>query len=45
MGRQDKTYQINGKAVADSLSSGDFEIDALQLAGNVMAPAQISAGL
>jgi len=33
---QDKTYQINGKAVADLLSSGDFQIDALQLAGNVM---------
>jgi translocation and assembly module TamB len=33
---QEKTYQINGKAVANLLSSGDFEIDALQLAGNVM---------
>jgi translocation and assembly module TamB len=33
---QEKTYQINGKAVAELLSSGDFEIDALQLAGNVM---------
>ena len=33
---QDKTYQINGKAVADLLSSGAFEIDALQLAGKVM---------
>jgi translocation and assembly module TamB len=33
---QGKAYQINGKAVADLLSSGDFEIDALQLAGNVM---------
>ena len=33
---QEKTYQINGKAVADLLSTGDFEIDALQLAGNVM---------
>ena len=31
-----KAYQINGKAVADLLASGDFEIDALQLAGNVM---------
>ena len=31
-----KAYQINGKAVADLLSSADFEIDALQLAGNVM---------
>jgi translocation and assembly module TamB len=31
-----KTYEINGKAVADLLSSGDFEIDSLQLAGNVM---------
>jgi translocation and assembly module TamB len=33
---QGKAYEINGKAVADLLSSGDFEIDALQLAGNVM---------
>ncbi|HEV8368390.1 MAG TPA: translocation/assembly module TamB domain-containing protein [Pyrinomonadaceae bacterium] len=33
---QEKTYQINGKAVADLLSTGDFEIDALQLGGNVM---------
>ncbi len=33
---QGKTYEINGKAVADLLSSGDFQIDALQLAGNVM---------
>ena len=31
-----KAYEINGKAVADLLSSGAFEIDALQLAGNVM---------
>ena len=33
---QGKTYEINGKAVANLLSSGDFQIDALQLAGNVM---------
>jgi len=33
---QGKTYEINGKAIANLLSSGDFEIDALQLAGNVM---------
>lgn len=33
---QGRTYEINGKAVAALLSSGDFEIDALQLAGNVM---------
>jgi len=31
-----KTYEINGKAVADLLNAGDFEIDSLQLAGNVM---------
>jgi len=31
-----RTYEINAKAVADLLSTGDFEIDALQLAGNVM---------
>ena len=31
-----KSYEINGKAVADLLTSGDFEIDSLQLAGNVM---------
>ena len=33
---QGKTYEINGKAVADLLNAGDFQIDALQLAGNVM---------
>jgi translocation and assembly module TamB len=33
---QGRSYEINGKAVADLLSSGDFEIDALQLVGNVM---------
>src|SRR5215216_2844523 len=33
---QGKTYNINGKAVADLLNSGDFQIDSLQLAGNVM---------
>jgi hypothetical protein len=31
-----KSYEINGKAVADLLTSGDFEIDSLQIAGNVM---------
>ncbi len=31
-----KTYEINGKAVADLLNAGDFQIDSLQLAGNVM---------
>jgi translocation and assembly module TamB len=33
---QGRSYEINGKAVADLLSSGDFEIDALQLVGKVM---------
>src|ERR1051325_4693668 len=33
---KDKTYDINGKAVADLLNAGDFQIDSLQLAGNVM---------
>jgi translocation and assembly module TamB len=33
---QGKTYEINGKAVADLLNAGDFQIDSLQLAGNVM---------
>lgn len=31
-----RSYDINGKAVADLLNSGDFRIDSLQLAGNVM---------
>jgi translocation and assembly module TamB len=31
-----RTYEINGKAVADLLNAGDFRIDSLQLAGNVM---------
>jgi hypothetical protein len=31
-----KAYEINGKAVADLLNTGDFEINSLQLAGNVM---------
>src|SRR5689334_17493067 len=31
-----KSYEINGKAVADLLNAGDFHIDSLQLAGNVM---------
>src|SRR5215217_9024889 len=33
---QGKAYSINGKAVADLLNAGDFQIDSLQLAGNVM---------
>ena len=33
---QGKSYEINGKAVADLLNAGDFQIDSLQLAGNVM---------
>ena len=31
-----RSYEINGKAVADLLNAGDFRIDSLQLAGNVM---------
>src|ERR1043166_1004902 len=31
-----KSYEINGKAVADLLNAGDFHIDSLQLAGNLM---------
>jgi len=31
-----KTYELNAKAVVKLLESGDFEIDSLQLAGNVM---------
>lgn len=30
------SYEINGKAVADLLNAGDFEINKLQLMGNVM---------
>ena len=33
---QGRAYEINGKAVADLLSAGDFQIDALQLVGKVM---------
>lgn len=33
---QGRSYEINGKAVADLLNAGDFQIDSLQLAGNVM---------
>src|SRR5687768_4772014 len=33
---QGKTYNISGKAVADLLNAGDFEINTLQLMGNVM---------
>src|SRR5215213_9946276 len=31
-----RSYDINGKAVADLLNAGDFQIDSLQLAGNVI---------
>ena len=31
-----RSYEINGKAVADLLNAGDFQIDSLQLAGQVM---------
>ena len=31
-----RSYEINGKAVADLLNAGDFKIDSLQLAGKVM---------
>jgi translocation and assembly module TamB len=31
-----RTYNINGKAVADLLNAGDFQLDSVQLAGNVM---------
>jgi translocation and assembly module TamB len=31
-----RSYEINGKAVADLLNAGVFRIDSLQLAGNVM---------
>jgi translocation and assembly module TamB len=33
---QGRAYEINGKAVADLLTAGDFEIDSLQLVGKVM---------
>jgi translocation and assembly module TamB len=33
---QGRAYEINGKAVADLLNAGDFEIDSLQLVGKVM---------
>ena len=33
---QGRSYEINGKAVADLLNAGDFQIDTLQLVGNVM---------
>jgi len=33
---QGKSYSINGKAVAQLLNAGDFQIDSLQLVGNVM---------
>ena len=31
-----RSYEINGKAVADLLNAGDFQIDSVQLMGNVM---------
>ena len=31
-----RSYEINGKAVADLLNAGDFRIDSVQLMGNVM---------
>jgi translocation and assembly module TamB len=31
-----RAYDINGKAVADLLNAGDFQLDSVQLAGNVM---------
>jgi len=33
---QGRSYDINGKAVAELLNAGDFQIDSMQLAGNVM---------
>ena len=33
---QGRSYEINGKAVADLFNVGDFQIDSLQLAGQVM---------
>ena len=33
---QGRAYQINGKAVANLLNTGDFQIDSLQLVGQVM---------
>ena len=33
---QGRSYEINGKAVADLLNAGDFQIDSLQLVGKVM---------
>jgi hypothetical protein len=33
---QGKRYEINGKAVADLLNAGDFQIDSVQLMGKVM---------
>lgn len=33
---QGRRYEINGRAVADLLNAGDFQIDSLQLAGSVM---------
>ena len=33
---QGRSYEINGKAVATLLNAGDFQIDSVQLMGNVM---------
>jgi translocation and assembly module TamB len=33
---QGKSYDLNGRAVAQLLTAGDFELDSLQLAGRVM---------
>ena len=33
---QGRSYEINGKAVASLLNAGDFQIDSVQLMGNVM---------
>ena len=33
---QGRSYEINGKAVANLLNAGDFQIDSLQLVGKVM---------
>ena len=33
---QGRSYEINGRAVAELLTAGDFQLDAVQLAGGVM---------
>ena len=35
-GGENQTYNIAGKAVAEMLTAGDFQMDAMQIAGNVM---------